>query len=284
MRDNGRIIQANSRPRHQQFFRRNRRNLQAPPVPATDDPHIIHGGTRHPRSRVNMTRISHRHLHFTIRIRVQHRQRSVIQTAHINGLDFYLRIPVKLDDPGFANQGILEGGIENLKAWIIARQHIIDVVRRLFRCRHIFWAIGDELNNLLATKEYTHQARQDRLHRVAHIAANHLGPPIFLVPEWHPSVVLSRHRPQWRDGAVNVINRVFNLTRHDSLNINLIWQFSIHASVNRHILHHACQIRHQIGNLRVHVFILTSQAMRGERCCHSRQHNHQPGYMGQSLE
>ena len=252
MGHNRRIIQADRVAAHKQFFGRHRCNTQPPLIFPAHHAHIIHSWPWQTSLRIDITSVSHHNLNITRRIRVKDRQRRIIQATHINGLHFNLGIPEELDNPHLPHQGVLEGGIENLKTRIVPRQHIIDVIRRLLRRRHILSAIGGELHNLLATKEHTHQARQDRLNRIPHIAANNLRTPVFFIPKWRTTVVLSRHRPQRRNGVINVIHRIVDFRGDNCLNVDLIRQVSIHPRINRHIGHALSDGFDQIGNLGVH--------------------------------
>ena len=87
---------------------------------------------------------------------------------------------------------------------------------------HIFRTFGGVLDNVLTSKEDTHQAGQHRADGVAHLHRNDLGTSLFLISEGIATVVLSPTGAGWGNIGVDITDRVGDVLRDDALQLVIV--------------------------------------------------------------
>ena len=101
-------------------------------------------------------------------------------------------VPEDFDDADLLQEGVRDPCEEDFRPVVLAGQNPVDVIGRLLRCGYVFRAFREELNDLIAAREDTHQGRLDPLNRVHDGGIDYLGAAFDLIAVWLRGIAQQR--------------------------------------------------------------------------------------------
>ena len=137
----------------------------------------------------------------------------------VNLFDFLVE---ELDDASAEQQRILEEGVQQLVAVVLVLDDVVDVIRRLLCGLGVLAGSRRKTHILVVRREHPHQVRHDRLNRVGKLGGDDSGPALHLVAQRLAEVEVERAQAILRVLAVEVVQRVSDLSADNRTKLYVI--------------------------------------------------------------